>query len=238
LKEFENEVISLCGSPDGVVCRSRAVRSRQSQCGAIGQFLDRLVVQPDVVLGRALDGPPDQPRFDDAGPRHDRDAGFDTLKDASLSSASVYNDSYAGDNYTLTTTIKDVASGQSEVLTISGGFVTNLLGKSFIAHAAPGADGYSGNLNNVYTSVTGAGTTPIGPGAVSFTLGSNVYTFALTGFTSGGAPDANKGSGSVGSFTAFVDSSPAVVPEPSSAVLCGLGGIAILGVLRRRKLSV
>jgi len=163
--------------------------------------------------------------------------GFDTLQDFSTSATKIYLDTYSPTSYTLTTIITDVDSGQTETLTIKGSLA------GFIGHPTHGG-AYKGSLNNTYLTVSGLNNTTLattsasGMNPVTFTLGANTYTFNLTGFTSGGGPAGFHQTGSTGSFTGFVDSTPAMVPEPSSAVLCGLGGLSILGILRRRKATV
>jgi hypothetical protein len=63
------------------------------------------------------------------------------------------------------------------------------------------------------------------------TLGNQVYTVTDFAFTPPSVAGALPGS-----FSAFVTST--TVPEPTSVVLLGLGGVGALGLLRRRKASV
>jgi len=162
------------------------------------------------------------------------------LEDFSTSAHKVYTDTYSA-NYTITTIITDVSSGQTETLTIKG----SLSGE--ISHPTAGGN-YAGFLNNTYTSVTGINNTtsapatilmppPAGQFEVGFTLGSSAYTFGSLSYAAPGAPGGFHDTGVDGTFSGLVQST-AIVPEPSSAVLCGLGGLSLLGLLRRRKSTV
>jgi hypothetical protein len=113
--------------------------------------------------------------------------------------------------YSLTLTLKDIASGQVGMLTFTG----KLTGTFSIDSA---------DVSNAFT----------GPTTQSITLGGNVYTVTIGPYAPPGPPT----SSNAGSIAAHVDVSSVVhvqdVPEPSGLVLCGLGGGLLALVSWRR----
>jgi len=171
-------------------------------------------------------------------------AGTSTYTGASLADSTsvtlatgIYTGSGTGD-FSSVSVLDFTFSPQGTVATspLTGTFAANSTESGFVSDSVPdlfvfgGSSGrqYDFNLSSLAEQYTGAGLALYGEGTLVDS--SNVELSSPASFTLDGLTDSGDGEASSGSFTL---STSAPVPEPVTAGLMAVGGIALLGRRRR-----